>query len=292
MKFLIIGDLHGKKPHIYYKDFDAILAVGDFCSTKFRKYMFKVIENKLKNPNYKKDWYDLIGKKKAKKFLEESFQDGRKVLEFLNSLNTPIYIVPGNVDRIKNEGSSWDYLKKDYFKKLKKNLRNIKDCHNKIIDLKECQIIGYGISSGPEFPQYKQDLKKLTKKQIKEEKKEYKKLLKKYDKLYKKTKKPVIFLSHNVPFNTPIDKIVNKKSPRNGQHFGSLLTRELIDKYQPLICVGGHMHEHFKKCKIRKTTCINAGFGPYVNTFLEIKKGKIKKLELYYSKKGKYNPYK
>ena len=46
--------------------------------------------------------------------------------------------------------------------------------------------------------------------------------------LFEKAKKPVIFLSHNVPFNTPIDQIVNKESPRNGDHFGSLIAMQLL----------------------------------------------------------------
>ena len=33
VKFLIIGDLHGNKPKIHFKDFDAIIAHGDFCGT-------------------------------------------------------------------------------------------------------------------------------------------------------------------------------------------------------------------------------------------------------------------
>ena len=45
------------------------------------------------------------------------------------------------------------------------------------------------------------------------------------------------------------------------------------------------MHEHFGKDKIGKTTVINAGFGSYVNVFMEIDKGKIKKLKFYRGKK-------
>jgi len=38
------------------------------------------------------------------------------------------------------------------------------------------------------------------------------------------------------------------------------------------------MHEHFGKCKISRTICINAGFGPKVNTLIELKGNKIVKL--------------
>ncbi|MEK6974409.1 MAG: hypothetical protein AABW41_04210, partial [Nanoarchaeota archaeon] len=115
-------------------------------------------------------------------------------------------------------------------------------------------------------------------------KSEYSRLYKKVSDLFEKATKPVIFLSHNVPFNTKIDKITNKESPRYGYHYGSLLAREIIEKYQPLICIGGHMHEHFGKCRIGKTIAINTGFGSNVNTFLELEGSKIKRLEFYRKK--------
>ena len=99
------------------------------------------------------------------------------------------------------------------------------------------------------------------------------------NKKFQKAKKPIIFLSHNVPYNTSIDKIVNKKSPLNGKHMGSYLARELIIEHKPLVCIGGHMHEHFGKTKLKSTVCINAGFGSNVNTILEIKNNKITELK-------------
>ncbi len=99
MKFLIIGDLHGNKPNIYYKNFDAIIAPGDFCSSdEIRKYDFESIRLKQKNPKSKIRWWDLVGKKEAKKMAERSITDGRKILEQLNSYNIPVYLVPGNWD--------------------------------------------------------------------------------------------------------------------------------------------------------------------------------------------------
>ncbi|MBU1246052.1 MAG: hypothetical protein KKB27_03580, partial [Nanoarchaeota archaeon] len=162
---------------------------------------------------------------------------------------------------------------------------------SKIKNFKDYQLVGYGKCNSPEYPQYKSDIKKKTYGDLKKAKKKYKKLLQRYDTLFKKGKKPLVFLSHNVPFNTPLDQIVNKDSPRNGDHFGSVIAKRMIEKYQPLVCIGGHMHEHFGKCKIGKTTCINSGYGSYVNTFMELEENKIKKLEFKYGKKGKYSPY-
>jgi hypothetical protein len=36
------------------------------------------------------------------------------------------------------------------------------------------------------------------------------------------------------------------------------------------------MHEHFGKCKLGKTICINSGFGSNVNTLIELNGDKIK----------------
>ena len=291
MKFLIIGDLHGNKPSIYRKDFDAIIAPGDFCSDAPRKVMFQALKERLQNPKSKVTWYDLVGKKKAKQMVLQSLKDGRAILKQLNSYGVPVYLVPGNWDwtgkteYATSKKDAWKFLQTNHYKTLTKGLKNLKDVYHKSVNISEHIIIGHGITSGPEIPQYKEDKARLTKQQLLQGKKRYKKLHTKVASLFKKAKKPIIFLSHNVPFNTPIDKITDKRSPRVGYHYGSLLTRQLIDKYQPLVCIGGHMHEHFTSCKVGETTAINAGFGSHVNVFLEVKGNKIKELKFIKGKK-------
>ncbi|RMD46212.1 hypothetical protein D6829_00065 [Candidatus Pacearchaeota archaeon] len=113
-------------------------------------------------------------------------------------------------------------------------------------------------------------------------KKEYEQDKKKVFSLFRKTKKPVIFLSHNVPYNTRLDKINNPKSPLNGGHFGSIIVREAVEKFQPPLCIGGHMHENFGKTLIGKTLVFNAGFGSNVNIFLDFD-GKLRKFNFWSS---------
>jgi len=281
MKFLIVGDLHGNKPKVYFKDFDAVIAPGDFCSSgEIRNYAFQALKERHQNPCSKVKWYDLAGKKEARKLVKKSLKDGREILEYLNSFEVPVYIVPGNADFTPEKEEKWTFLQQNHYERLVKELENIIDVHNRLVNVEEHQIIGHGISSGPEYPQYKEDLDRL-KKELKKRKAEYNRDSKKLASLFEKASKPVIFLSHNVPFNTPIDEITNKESPRYGYHYGSLIAREMIEKYQPLACVGGHMHEHFGKCNIGKTICINAGFGSNVNTLMELKDNKIARLEFH-----------
>jgi len=61
--FLILGDMHGRKPNIHFKNFDAILCVGDFCSDALRKYIFQALRENLENPDSKTKWYNLVGKR-------------------------------------------------------------------------------------------------------------------------------------------------------------------------------------------------------------------------------------
>ena len=69
------------------------------------------------------------------------------------------------------------------------------------------------------------------------------------------------------------------------KHLGSSVARNFCVRYKPLICVGGHIHEHFGKDKIGDTMVVNAGYGNSVNVLLEIKDNKIKKLKFWDGKK-------
>jgi len=272
MKILVVGDLHGNKPKIYFKDFDVIIAPGDFCSDAHRKYIFGALRKNLENPKKKIKLEDIVGKSKAKKMENKSIKDGLNILKFLNSFKVPVFVVPGN----------WEPPTRKWGKMIKR-LKNLKDVNFKKKSLNGIDFIGYGYVSGPELPQYKEDKELLTKKELKKKRKDYKKKKERLSKIFVKSKRPVIFMPHNVPFNTSLDKITNKESPRVGYHYGSLIAREIIEKHKPLLCIGGHMHEHFGKDKIGKTICINAGFGKKVNTLIDLdeEKGKIRSIKFH-----------
>lgn len=275
MKFLIIGDLHGQMPRIRFKGFDAIIAPGDFCSDALRTHMFRAMRRNMKNPDKPVHWYNLVGKKHARKMVLKSLADGRRILEFLDAFGVPVYTVPGNWDW--TGGSAWKFLDKNHWKDLKKGLRNIVDVYHRRVSVNGFDIIGHGITSGPELPVH--HFKDMTAVQRRNAKRQYQRLRRPVAKLFRR--KPTIFLSHNVPYNTPIDRITDKKSPRYGMHFGSYLARDMIETHRPLVCVGGHMHEHFRACRLGRTTCINSGFGPHVNVWLELSGKRIKKLKFY-----------
>lgn len=281
-RFLIIGDLHGKMPDISIKDFDVIIAPGDFCSDKhIRDVFMEMYKNYVKNVNNYEDWWDLCGKKKAKQWTNESLAAGRSILKRLDSYGKPVLIIPGNWDWATKGQESWEFMNQDFWKELKKGLTNVYDIDGKIKTVEGVTFIGYGKVNGPELLRLR-GYGGVTKKDLKRNELRVKKLLTKKDAQFKKVKgKTAILLSHNVPYGTTLDLIKNKGSPVNGKHYGSYVARKLIEKHKPLVCIGGHMHEHFGQDKIGKTTIINAGFGSKVNTLLEISNGKIVRLEFY-----------
>ena len=71
----------------------------------------------------------------------------------------------------------------------------------------------------------------------------------------------VIFISHNVPYGTPLGIIRDPRADPQvfGKNYGSKLVREIIEKYQPVLHIAGHMHENQGSCRIRRTLCIEAG---------------------------------
>ena len=123
----------------------------------------------------------------------------------------------------------------------------------------------------------------MKKDELRKRKQDYNVKKKKLSKLFQQSRNPVIFMPHNVPFKTRLDMITNKDSPKYGYHYGSVIAREIVEKYQPLLCIGGHMHEHFGRQNIGKTVCINAGFGSKVNTLIDLDedKGKIRSVQFY-----------
>jgi len=312
MKILVIGDLHGRMPKIHFKDFDCIIQVGDVCDdSKIGPYYKKYFELLNKNEDLDLSLDDFfikeLGKRKYTLYEKQSLKIGRSILEYLNSLGRPIFMVAGNWDqsygssRIKDIDKSDYHYRKAFYdwylgdkinSKLINGLKNIKVCMYKNHVFSEINFLGYGLSSGAELLKKKGKKLGVSKKQFEVLKKSLNKIFQKLSSACKKRNKkfPTIFISHNVPYNTKLDVIKDKKSYAYEKHLGSYVARKFCEKYQPLLCIGGHIHEHFGKVKIGKTTVINAGFGKDANILIDLdeEKGKIRKIEFY---KG-YKPVK
>ncbi|RMD66940.1 hypothetical protein D6817_02965 [Candidatus Pacearchaeota archaeon] len=307
VKLLVIGDLHGRKPRIHFKNFDAIICVGDVASDKEFKTYVALWKKHLKN----KDWISFddflnekFGKRKLRELENRSIEVGNKVLRFLDKFNKPVFFVPGNWDqsggetRIKEENinkSHYNYFKSflDYYlgdelnAKLTKGVKNLRDCQFKLHTFGNLNFIGYGLSSAPEKPLLNKKRFKFSDEELRKLERVYQKILGKLEKAYSKRNKnfATIFISHNVPYKTKLDVIKDKESDTYGKHYGSTIAREFIVKRKPLLCASGHMHEHFGKDKIGKTLVLNAGFGPDKNILVKIDtaKKKIKNMRFHHA---------
>jgi len=213
-----------------------------------------------------------ISEQKLAKIATHSEARGMKVLSWLQSIRKPVYFIPGNWDISLTSGEIF-YKKK--IAKMKTRMNNLVDCDMRLVDVDATTcIIGYGRTSGPEL--------RADRGITPHDRDHFSLLCKKFDKLFalaKKRKQKVIFLTHNPPIDTKLDRINYKASPAHGKHFGSQLSRKMIEKHKPLICICGHMHENRGLTKLKTTTCFNAGCLRERGFFILKERGKIEKLK-------------
>ena len=56
--------------------------------------------------------------------------------------------------------------------------------------------------------------------------------------------------------------------------------RSIINKFQPILCFGGHFHENQGKANMKKTIIVNAGpTGKGKAAIIDIEKGKVKNIK-------------
>jgi len=250
MKILALGDFHGKFPERLKKEAkkaDFILAAGDYANAdKIRKILFKHWTNK--------NLIDVVGNKKAKAMLKESFNSGLKILKELNSLGKKTFVIFGNTDFYK---SVKDELFPKYYEKNIKNLKNLILIDRKKSKLKDIEIIGHGgYVDVTDFIRHPLDEdKKKQKIRLERYKKDEKNLFKLFS---GKKPKNFIFLTHYTPYGF-FDKVKAKKSPMHNRHVGFEPYNKIIKKYQPLLCICGHMHEYQGIKRLGKTIVISTG---------------------------------
>ncbi len=288
MKILAIGDFHGEFPKkferiITREKIDLVISNGDYFPFHYRKLWFKHCYGQ------ETELWEVIGKEKYKKLVLKDLKDGEKALKKLNALPIPVFTVIGNIDftrtcdvadieippnsvtlqsgisnrhfRAKGDtinGNAyikikkkhyWNWDEQDFFTPIIKKYKNIKRFDYSFFKFGEYVFIG---AYGSSFPG------RVKSKAFKKHRKILDNLFRKFRQENKEKK--VIFVSHNVPFNTRLDLIGNKAhSDVKGKHYGSKLVRRIINKYQPILHFGGHIHESTGMQNIGKTLCINPG---------------------------------
>ncbi len=148
-----------------------------------------------------------------------------EILSILSRLGRKAYFVPGNCDPPK-------LLKT-------RELAGAINIHGKIeeldLDFRKIYIVGLGGSTTTPFHTW-----------IEFEEEEYKKIL-------PEPKKPFIFMAHNPPYNTKIDKTWRRVNA------GSKVIRGYIEKYEPILGIHGHIHEAYGEDRIGNTIIFNPG---------------------------------
>jgi len=274
MRILVIGDFHGKFPmklQTLIKDVDLVVSVGDYCSFSDRDLWFKHCYGT------DKELLEVVGKKGVKAGVMKDVRAGESILKRLDKIGIPVITVIGNVDYTRTHDTfdeeqasfqrTWKWENQDFFSKIIKKYKNIHRFDYDGLQFGGVNFIG---AYGHTFPG-------------KIKSKAYKKHRAILEKLFK-GKKDVIFVSHNMPYDCRLDKIRDKNAPAiaRGKHYGSKLIRRIIDKYQPVLAIGGHMHENQGKCKIGKTLVVNPGAavdGKCAIIDFDEKKGKVKSVK-------------
>ncbi|MBC7242014.1 MAG: metallophosphoesterase [Anaerolineae bacterium] len=115
------------------------------------------------------------------------------------------------------------------------------------------------------------------------------KLKERLESIVKKLSKPetAVFNFHVPPYNSNLDEapeLTPDLKPKLGGRalvpVGSTAVREIIEKYQPLLGLFGHIHEGKGTARIGRTLCINPGSmyeqGRLLGAVITLNKGKIK----------------
>ena len=282
MKFLLCGCFHGKVPSKFFKVIknenpDLIICTGDFSDGAYlRKWEFKHMKEILKlisSGDYKKvdKFYNT---KENLKYYKKDLKTAKRVLNKLKKIKNKFYYTYGNHD--------------GYSKELLKNFskKNFKFISMGKIKFNNYNLVFYGGYRGNSGKPYLINWKEASKKHGDSVKKRISQINYDLNKLFNKKDKNVIFITHDPPYNTKLDKLHQKysryKMKKKVQHIGDDIYTKLDKKFRPLIHVCGHMHENQGSDKIGKTLVINSGAlleGKFA--LLELEKDKIKRLKFY-----------
>lgn len=214
-------------------------------------------------------------------------------LKKLNKVHVPVFTVLGNIDwpegddiadmPKKREKSMPNY---DNENRLAIILKKYKNIHR--FDYSYLKFLGYIFIGmrGHSAPG------KVKSKAFRKHKKILEKLFKRFSKENQENR--VIFVSHNIAHNTKLDKLSikaekfalkhfggkNKIIKQRKRHYGSKMARRIIDKYKPLLHLGGHIHESWGKDKLGKTILVNPGaVHEGKGAIIELECGKVKKIK-------------
>ena len=276
MKILAIGDFHGEFPKKLKEEVekaDLVFCTGDLGGSDF---LLKII---FKHMGEKIPWYDSVGIEKAKRYVLEDYNSGKKIIEELGVFKRKIYFIPGNWDFITQSKFERNAkLKLTLYQDLVKKHSNLHWWRRGIKKLGNLEILAFGgVVTAGEYTKkngfYGKNKRKLEK-NIRSNKKETKQIMK------HGRKNLDILFAHYPPYG--VFDVVKYKgfNPLNGKHVGFKGYTEYIKKYKPKLFICGHMHEYQGSKKMGDTLIVATGSAKegkaVVIDYPEDRKGKIK----------------
>lgn len=270
LKAFVISDLHGSFPDgireaVLREEPDVVLCCGDITPFRLRDAFFEHVYGTRKDDDHDKRLWDYIGKARYKAAVKKDVSDAHSVLASLDDLPFPVLFVPGNGDRAVwrreiREGNNyaesdwdWDWLEQSVMHEMTKDLLGVKDISYGADIIGDYVFIGYPTSSFP--GEVQSDVYRRHRQWLDNAFRTFE---------WKKHEdKEVIFVCHNGPYDTETDMIKADDADERakGHHYGSKLARRIVERYQPRVCVHGHIDEGRGKDSIGNTEIVNVGPG-------------------------------
>ncbi len=266
LKIVAVGCIHGELNKkilnlIESEKPDAVLISGDFSggdfSEKLRKYEKNLVE---KFGPISELWplkLQIDSEKSFRKWAKMSAHNTARVFHELKKLSIPVFYVHGNWDSVLMETRGFVAESSGNFFVDKEAGGNMHFIHNRIAKIKGYEIIGFGGYRGTSTKEYLQNdipEPRLDPRYVMQVRDELKRGM---EKLFTRIKdrRKTILLTHDPPYKT-FDYLASTK-----KNYGEKVTREVIERHSPLLCLCSHFHEHQGIGKIKSTMVINSGYG-------------------------------
>lgn len=266
LRVLAIGCMHGelkKKILDFIKSekLDAVLVSGDFSGGDFadqlRKYEKYLVENFGPIPEFWPLKLQIESEKNFRRWAKMSAQNTERIFHELKKVDVPIFYVYGNWDSVATETKGLVVEGSGEFFIDKAEGGNMHFIHNKVVKIKGFSIVGFGGYRGTSVKEY-------LNKDLPEPRLEMKYILQirddirhRIEKLFMrvKDKSKAILLTHDPPY-----KVLDYLAPAR-KNYGEKITREIIERHSPLLCICSHFHEHQGVAKLKNTKVVNSGYG-------------------------------
>lgn len=265
LKIVALGCIHGvlKKSvaeAIKKEKPDAILVSGDFTGSvhddEVRKYEKELVESFGPISQFWPLRVQIDSEKKFARWGKIAAENTAKVFNDLDRLGIPLYYVHGNWDSVSTEAGGMLESTGNFFIDQVEG-KNLKFIHEKVVKVGGFSVIGFGGYRGSSAKEYligdlpEGDPNMENIKHVRED------MRHRMERLFSKTKdaSKTILLTHDPPYKLHDYLEVAKKN------YGEKVTRDVIEKYGPSVCVCSHFHEHQGIGKIKNTFVVNSGYG-------------------------------